>query len=284
MRRSHRRPRRQRHHRHRGRRHRRRPGQRTRRHGRRHVRSTRRRRQGHHRRRPRQPFDPSPAPRRRRCPHRRLRHPRSRRSLRRSSTKPPAGRGADVVLECTGVPSAVAEGFELARRNGKYLVLGQYTDRGPTPINPHVITRKQLKVYGSWAFAEAHYPATSKPSRASPPASTWSGSSPLTPTGSEPGAGRHGRGQSDEGRLAGGGCGVSCRGDLVRVAPQGHWCRAGPPCPPGLRRTSVPSGAGVNEEGRGGPLSPNTEGGTSSTGPWPTQTAYRFQTPKPARP
>ena len=25
------------------------------------------------------------------------------------------------------------------------------------PINPHVITRKQLKVYGSWAFAEAHY-------------------------------------------------------------------------------------------------------------------------------
>jgi hypothetical protein len=43
------------------------------------------------------------------------------------------------------------------RRNGRYLVLGQYTDRGETPINPHVITRKQLKVYGSWAFAEKHY-------------------------------------------------------------------------------------------------------------------------------
>ena len=69
----------------------------------------------------------------------------------------PGRRGADVVLECTGVPSAVAEGFELARRNGQYLVLGQYTDRGTTPINPHVITRKQLKVYGSWAFSEAHY-------------------------------------------------------------------------------------------------------------------------------
>jgi threonine dehydrogenase-like Zn-dependent dehydrogenase len=55
------------------------------------------------------------------------------------------------------VPSAVAEGFELARRNGRYLVLGQYTDRGTTPINPHVITRKQLQIYGSWAFAEAHY-------------------------------------------------------------------------------------------------------------------------------
>jgi threonine dehydrogenase-like Zn-dependent dehydrogenase len=69
----------------------------------------------------------------------------------------PSGRGADVVVECTGVPSAVAEGFEFTRRNGQYLVLGQYTDRGTTPINPHVITRKQLKVYGSWAFAEAHY-------------------------------------------------------------------------------------------------------------------------------
>ena len=69
----------------------------------------------------------------------------------------PGGRGADVVLECTGVPIAVPEGFELVRRNGRYLVLGQYTDRGTVPINPHVITRKQLKVYGSWAFAEPHY-------------------------------------------------------------------------------------------------------------------------------
>lgn len=69
----------------------------------------------------------------------------------------PQGRGADVVLECAGVPSAVAEGMEMARRNGQYLVLGQYTDRGATAINPHVITRKQLKVYGSWAFAEAQF-------------------------------------------------------------------------------------------------------------------------------
>lgn len=67
------------------------------------------------------------------------------------------GRGADVVLECAGTPSAVPEGFEFVRRNGRYLVLGQYTDRGAVPINPHVITRKQLKVYGSWAFSEAHY-------------------------------------------------------------------------------------------------------------------------------
>lgn len=72
-------------------------------------------------------------------------------------TETPGERGADVVLECAGVPAAVPEGFEMARRNGRYLVLGQYTDRGAVPINPHVITRKQLRVYGSWAFAETHY-------------------------------------------------------------------------------------------------------------------------------
>ncbi len=66
-------------------------------------------------------------------------------------------RGADLVLECAGVPAAVPEGFEMARRNARYLVLGQYTDRGPTAINPHVITRKQLRIFGAWAFAEAHY-------------------------------------------------------------------------------------------------------------------------------
>jgi threonine dehydrogenase-like Zn-dependent dehydrogenase len=77
--------------------------------------------------------------------------------LRQVLAATPGGRGADVVLECAGVPSAVPEGFEMVRRNGRYLVLGQYTDRGATPINPHLITRKQLKVYGSWAFAEAHY-------------------------------------------------------------------------------------------------------------------------------
>ena len=69
----------------------------------------------------------------------------------------PNGRGADVVIECAGVPSAVAESIDLARPNGQLLVLGQYTDHGPTPINPHLITKKQLKVFGSWGFAPAHY-------------------------------------------------------------------------------------------------------------------------------
>jgi threonine dehydrogenase-like Zn-dependent dehydrogenase len=69
----------------------------------------------------------------------------------------PGGRGADVVLECAGVPEAVAEGWEMARRGGTFLALGQYTDRGAVPLNPHVITRKQLRIVGSWGFAEKHY-------------------------------------------------------------------------------------------------------------------------------
>lgn len=69
----------------------------------------------------------------------------------------PGKRGADVVLECAGVPAAVAEGWEMARKGGSFLALGQYTDRGATPLNPHVITRKQLRIVGSWGFAEKHY-------------------------------------------------------------------------------------------------------------------------------
>ena len=67
------------------------------------------------------------------------------------------GRGADFVVEATGVPSAVAEGIDFARRAGTYLVVGQYTDQGATMINPHHITRKQLRVLGSWAFSAADH-------------------------------------------------------------------------------------------------------------------------------
>ncbi|MGB9699284.1 MAG: zinc-binding dehydrogenase [Thermodesulfobacteriota bacterium] len=66
-------------------------------------------------------------------------------------------RGADVVLECAGFPEAVQEGWKMVRRDGKYLVLGHYTDRGPIMLNPSIITQKQMKIFGSWAFVEPHY-------------------------------------------------------------------------------------------------------------------------------
>ncbi|WP_134663892.1 MULTISPECIES: zinc-binding dehydrogenase [unclassified Amycolatopsis] len=69
----------------------------------------------------------------------------------------PDGRGADLVIEATGVPAAVAEGMDMTRRGGTYLVVGQYTDHGPTMLNPHHITRKQLRVLGSWAFSPRNH-------------------------------------------------------------------------------------------------------------------------------
>jgi threonine dehydrogenase-like Zn-dependent dehydrogenase len=66
------------------------------------------------------------------------------------------GYGADAVIECVGAPSVVTEGFEMCRDGGKYLVLGHYGDAGAALINPHVITRKQLTVYGSWASEPRH--------------------------------------------------------------------------------------------------------------------------------
>ncbi|QBI18568.1 alcohol dehydrogenase [Egibacter rhizosphaerae] len=65
--------------------------------------------------------------------------------------------GADLVIECTGVPSAVVETLALARPGGTCLVVGQYTDQGATSLNPNEITRKQLSVEGSWAFSERDY-------------------------------------------------------------------------------------------------------------------------------
>jgi threonine dehydrogenase-like Zn-dependent dehydrogenase len=67
-----------------------------------------------------------------------------------------AGYGADVVLECVGHPSAVGEGMEMCRDGGKYLVLGHYCDAGPVMWNPHIITRKQLQVFGSWSSEPRH--------------------------------------------------------------------------------------------------------------------------------
>ncbi|OKJ37233.1 zinc-binding dehydrogenase [Streptomyces sp. CB01580] len=66
------------------------------------------------------------------------------------------GGGADLVIECAGVPAAVGQGLTLARRGGSYLIIGQYTDAGDTLINPHQIVHRQLDVVGSWAFTGAH--------------------------------------------------------------------------------------------------------------------------------
>jgi threonine dehydrogenase-like Zn-dependent dehydrogenase len=67
-----------------------------------------------------------------------------------------AGYGADVVLECVGIPKAVSEGLELCRDGGKYLVLGHYGNAGTIDFNPHIITRKQMVMAGAWGFEPPH--------------------------------------------------------------------------------------------------------------------------------
>ncbi len=66
------------------------------------------------------------------------------------------GFGADVVLECVGIPQAVTEGLDLCRDGARYLVLGHYGDAGTIAFNPHTITRKQLVMAGSWGFEPRH--------------------------------------------------------------------------------------------------------------------------------
>lgn len=69
------------------------------------------------------------------------------------------GIGADVVVECVGIPSAVGEGMELVRDGGRFLVLGQYCDAGPTMLNPHHIVRKELTIVGSYGSNPTHWVA-----------------------------------------------------------------------------------------------------------------------------
>jgi 2-desacetyl-2-hydroxyethyl bacteriochlorophyllide A dehydrogenase len=67
------------------------------------------------------------------------------------------GRGADVVIEAAGAPEAVSQAMDLVRDGGRVVVCGQYTDVGPTTINPHVqVNRKHLEVHGCWGSDFSH--------------------------------------------------------------------------------------------------------------------------------
>ncbi|GIJ44346.1 5-exo-alcohol dehydrogenase [Virgisporangium aliadipatigenens] len=67
------------------------------------------------------------------------------------------GRGADVTIEATGVPSAVPEGMRLTRDAGRYVVVGQYTDAGTATFNPHLdLNKKHLDVRGCWGSDAGH--------------------------------------------------------------------------------------------------------------------------------
>ncbi len=83
------------------------------------------------------------------------------------------GRGADITIEATGAPEAVVQAFRMTRDAGRVVVVGQYTDRGTTSLNPHLdINRKHLEVRGCWGSDFSHFyrvvEVLSDPERAEP--------------------------------------------------------------------------------------------------------------------
>lgn len=62
------------------------------------------------------------------------------------------GYGADVVVDCSGHPSAGPEGIEFLRDGGTYIEMGQFTDAGSIDTNWHRFCTKDLILLGSWAF------------------------------------------------------------------------------------------------------------------------------------
>lgn len=68
------------------------------------------------------------------------------------------GRGADVVIEASGAPEAVSQALDMVRDGGRVIVVGQYTDHGEVPINPHTqINRKHVLVRGCWGSDFSHF-------------------------------------------------------------------------------------------------------------------------------
>jgi threonine dehydrogenase-like Zn-dependent dehydrogenase len=87
------------------------------------------------------------------------------------------GRGADVTIEATGAPDAVVQALRFTRDAGRVVVVGQYTDHGPTSaeaaFNPHLdLNKKHLDVRGCWGSDFSHFyrsvQLTSDPVRSAP--------------------------------------------------------------------------------------------------------------------
>ena len=69
-----------------------------------------------------------------------------------------SGRGADVTIEATGAPAAVAQAMQFTRDAGTVVIVGQYTDHGPTSFNPHLdLNKKHLDVRGCWGSEFSHF-------------------------------------------------------------------------------------------------------------------------------
>ena len=68
------------------------------------------------------------------------------------------GRGADMVMECAGVPEAVPEALEMLRVGGLLVEAGNFSDLGEVPISPHRhICAKNARILGVGGEEPAAY-------------------------------------------------------------------------------------------------------------------------------
>lgn len=61
------------------------------------------------------------------------------------------GRGTDVVIDCSGVESAINQGFEIVRKRGRYVQSGLST-RPFTIQNPSIWADKDIDISGLWCY------------------------------------------------------------------------------------------------------------------------------------
>lgn len=62
----------------------------------------------------------------------------------------------DVCVEASGFPSTIPEGIEILRPNGRYLIMGVFSDIGGVEINPSPIVRKNIQLHGSVYWEPRH--------------------------------------------------------------------------------------------------------------------------------
>jgi threonine dehydrogenase-like Zn-dependent dehydrogenase len=67
------------------------------------------------------------------------------------------GAGADLAVECAGVPAAFEEALDLVRIGGTVAEVGHYYDTGTVEINPSVVCYRELTIVGSTAFPPTQF-------------------------------------------------------------------------------------------------------------------------------
>jgi len=68
------------------------------------------------------------------------------------------GRCADVTVEAAGAPEAAIQAMRWTRDAGRVVIVGQYTDHGQVPLNPHLdLNKKHLEVRGCWGSDFSHF-------------------------------------------------------------------------------------------------------------------------------